>query len=67
MNSLNTTDIDRNFSEIKDDPDFRKHFWLDILLCEAIALGFTYGFVVAVLNADRIDSWFYDIFKSIWF
>lgn len=61
-----STDLDREQIE-KDHPSFSRKFWIDILLCEAIALGFTYGFVVAVLNADVIDSWFYQIFKSIWF
>lgn len=61
-----STELHESF-EMKDHPSFSRKFWRDILLCEAIALGFTYGLVVAVLNADVIDNFFYQIFKSIWF
>lgn len=65
MSNTKSTELHESF-EMKDHPSFSRKFWLDILLCEAIALGFTYGLIVAVLNADKIDTFMYELAKKIW-
>jgi hypothetical protein len=65
-NGLHSTDLDREQLE-KDHPQFTKAFIRDFLICQCIAFSFTIGFFVAIVNAEKIDKFCYDIFKSIWF
>lgn len=60
-----STDLDRNFIDYKDCPDFTRRFKRDISICVGVGFLATLGLIAVVVNAEAIDRFMSELAKKL--
>lgn len=64
MNPL-STDIDRNFKELDDHPEFTRRFLRDIILLPILSALAVILVLTVICNAEEIDKFFFGLISDL--